>query len=152
MVLPGLMALVMAGTAEAMASEARRDSVPHPAGRLAPPASVHCHRDDLTSDSGTVSAFERGTDSTRIEITTDCGSVETFILPHLQGNVADHFLLWGRPFGLEVWPEIETAPGRLRNGLQAIVWVCADAGVAPLVDWRPDSPAGRQRPHGAKKG
>ena len=113
-----------------------------PSGRLAPPAQVQCDRNQLTSYSGTVSTFDRQADTTHIEITTDWGSVEAFALPHPDGGPEQHFLLWGEPFKAEDWAQIEVEPGQLAEGLQAIVWVCEDESIMPVVDWRPGTPEG----------
>ncbi|HET6592627.1 MAG TPA: hypothetical protein VFG48_06905 [Xanthomonadales bacterium] len=112
------------------------------AGRLAPPADVSCDRNRLTSYSGNVTRYERSVEQTRIEITTARGSVEAFTLPHPDGRPEARYLLWGESFGAEDWPQIETAPGRLKIALQAIVWVCEDPSMPLLVDWRPSAPGG----------
>ena len=112
---------------------------PAPAGRLAPPTQVRCERNQLTSYTGSVNAFERSPASIRIVIRTNWGSEETFTLPHPDGRPESHFLLWGKTFGPDDWQLIEQAPGQLIDDLQAIIWVCEDENIPPLIDWRPGS-------------
>jgi hypothetical protein len=132
-----LLCLAIASATGVGANEVN-DSAARPAsGRLAPPPTLQCDRNQLTSYSGTVTSYERTDEQTLIEITTDWGSVEPFTLPHADGRVEQHFLLRGKPFNPENWSQIESAPGQIFEHTQAIVWVCEDAAIAPVADWRP---------------
>jgi hypothetical protein len=132
-----LLCLAIASATGVGANEVN-DSAARPAsGRLAPPPVLQCDRNQLTSYSGTVTSYERTDEQTRIEITTDWGSVESFTLPHADGLVEQRFLLWGEPFQSTDWSQIESAPGQLIENTQAIVWVCEHPAITPVVDWRP---------------
>jgi hypothetical protein len=142
-----LLALAVASATGAGADEGNDPAARPASGRLAPPPVLQCDRNQLTSYSGTVTGYERTDEQTRIAITTDWGSVESFTLHHPDGRVEELFLLWGEPFKLENWRQIETAPGDLIEGLQAIVWICEESSVGPVVDWRPGEKARSQIPH-----
>jgi hypothetical protein len=126
-----MLALAGVAAAGAGASGAFPHAVSSAGARLAPPATLRCDRNQLTSFNGEVTSYERTAEQTRIEITTDWGSVESFTLPHADGRVEQRFLLCAD------WSQVETAPGQLIDGMQAIIWVCEHPAVTPVVDWRP---------------
>ena len=110
---------------------------PAAAGRLIPPKSLKCDINRLTSHTGIVSSYTHEPKSTRIEITTNWGSVERFTLSHTDGRPESHYLLWGEPFQAEDWDQIVSANGELRESINAIAWVCRDEAIPPVIDWRP---------------
>lgn len=106
-------------------------------GRLAPPASPGCSRDHLTAYTGVVSSYSRGATALRLTIRTDESTVEKVVLQYRRGEDVARWFLYGRErFERRHWQEIERAPGRLKAGARATVWVC-DNGSQPVVDWEP---------------
>ncbi len=106
-------------------------------GRLAPPAAPGCSRDHLTSFTGVVSSYSRTPTQLRLTVKTDDDTVEKFVLKYRPGEDAARWFLFGRErFEPRHWREIERAPGRLKAGARATVWVCDD-GAQPVVDWEP---------------
>lgn len=125
--------LLLSGTALAQDDEGGH------AGRLAPPVSVTCDRDQLTSWTGDVTGYRRDETSIWIEISTDENTVEETAIEHSGfADAAARYLLWGEPFGYSDWTAIEAAPGKLLDGMRATVWVCSDGRTPPVIDWRPD--------------
>lgn len=107
-------------------------------GRLAPPASISCDRNQLTSWTGEVSGYGRGKESSWLEISTDEDTVEHTSIEH-EGSAdsSTHYLLWGEPFSSSDWPAIETSPGKLVKGMRATAWICMDGKTSPVINWRP---------------
>lgn len=106
-------------------------------GRIGPPASLNCSRNDLTSFTGRVLAYSRAKDRLFIRVRTDEQTTENFTLRYRRKDeLAKWFLLRAEPFKAEDWQLIETARGRLRVGMRATVWVCND-NPQPVVDWQP---------------
>jgi hypothetical protein len=104
--------------------------------RVRPPAQVNCARDryHLTSYTGVVVQFERGTDRTTLRINTDWDTTEDVEIVHKGSDPARWFLFRGNPFVQGDWSRITDADGRLRKGTRASAWVCSD-GTNPVVDW-----------------
>lgn len=106
-------------------------------GRLAPPPTVACPRDHLTSYTGQVTQWSRTPDQTTLTIDTDWDTRETVTLKHPgEPDARRFFLLDARPFTAADWTTIERAPGALHDGMRATAWVC-DEGHQPIVDWQP---------------
>ena len=126
-------ALILSGTAQAQDNDGEH------AGRLAPPVSVSCDRDQLTSWTGDVTGYRRDDTSIWIQISTDEDTVEETAIEHSGfADAAARYLLWGEPFGYSDWTAIEATPGKLLDGMRATVWVCSDGRTPPVIDWRPD--------------
>lgn len=105
--------------------------------RLRPPASLQCARDHLTSLQGRILAYQRGKKSLSLRVRTDEQTTEKFTLQWKASEQAEKwFLLRGEEFKVADWKHIESAPGKLRNGMRLIVWVCDD-GSKPIFDWHP---------------
>jgi hypothetical protein len=108
-----------------------------PGGRLRPPDSIECSRDKLTSFTGVVRQWSRAPKRIRLRVDTDEETRERFELLIKKGeDITRRFLIRGGKFGQESWKEIEAAPGKLRPGVRATVWVC-EGGSNPVVDFHP---------------
>ena len=121
--------LVCAGALEIWAAP-QRDA------RVRPPARVECARDrhHLTSYTGVVLRFSRGTDRTTLRIRTDWDTTEDVVIVHKGSDARPWFLFRGDAFGQEDWTKITDAEGQLRKDVHATAWVCSD-GSNPIVDW-----------------
>jgi hypothetical protein len=105
--------------------------------RIAPPSSLKCSRDHLTSFMGRVIAYQRTPTRIFIRVRTDEETTESFTLKFTRnGDPARLFLLRGEEFKPGDMKLIEVSTGRLRKPMRAIVWVCDD-GSNPVIDWRP---------------
>jgi hypothetical protein len=125
-------AVFLSCAAVAQDSGARRMS------RLAPPPTITCNRNQLTSWTGVITGYRRESDRTWLEISTDEKTVERTTLGHEgQANASSRYLLWNKPFLTKDWAVIEQSPGVLKNGMRATVWVCEDGKTPPIVDWQP---------------
>lgn len=102
-------------------------------GRLMPPESLRCERNDLTSYAGLATRYSRTKQEIRVTIETDAGTRETVTAPVTGTN-----LLNGVAFAETDWHTIESSPGVLRSGIRVIAWVCLDGKTPPVLDWRPD--------------
>jgi len=110
--------------------------------RLAPPPSVECDRNLLTSWTGVVTEYQRRLGETRISIHTDYGTDESATLKHEgSDDPSGSFLIFGRPFQPGDWRRIEAAPGVIIKGVRATAWVCEIANARVVIDWRPGEPA-----------
>ncbi|HEX5000344.1 MAG TPA: hypothetical protein VFY29_19130 [Terriglobia bacterium] len=107
--------------------------------RLRPPSSLQCSRDHLTSFQGRVVEYKRDKQEIALRVRTDEATNESFMLKWTPEEKAETwFLLLGEEFKAQDWNRIESATGKLRNGMRIIVWVCDD-GSKPVFDWRPDA-------------
>jgi hypothetical protein len=114
--------------------------------RIAPLSSLTCDRNQLTSWSGLVAEYDRGTGSTRLVIHTDHETVESAVIGHHDSDdPSASFRLFGQPFESQHWSRIESAPGVLLEGMRATAWVCEDPDIGIIIDWRPGEPSGRSR-------
>lgn len=105
--------------------------------RLAPPASLKCPRNNLTSFMGKVTNYQRTQSRIFIRVRTDEETTENFTLKFTKNDDPTRlFLLRGEEFKQSDLKLIEVSTGRLRNPMRAIVWVCDD-GSNPVIDWRP---------------
>ncbi|HWQ31428.1 MAG TPA: hypothetical protein VNQ79_00985 [Blastocatellia bacterium] len=105
--------------------------------RLAPPESLKCSRDHLTSFTGKVTAYQRRPGRIFLRLRTDEETTESFTLRFSpKDDPAKWFLLKREPFTQRDWTLIESRPSQLRPGMRATVWVCDD-GSKPVVDWQP---------------
>lgn len=105
--------------------------------RLAPPESLKCSRDHLTSFTGKVTAYQRRPGRVFLRLRTDEETTESFTLRFSpKDDPAKWFLLKREPFTQRDWTLIESRPSQLRPGMRATVWVCDD-GSKPVVDWQP---------------
>jgi hypothetical protein len=121
----------------AMRSADLTNNIGAPPQRLRPPASLKCSRDHLTSFQGRILEYKRGKNNIYLRVRTDEDTTETFNLKWEAPDKAEKwFLLRGEAFKAEDWKLIESAPGKLNDGVRIIVWVCDD-GSKPVFDWRP---------------
>jgi hypothetical protein len=121
-----------------LAAQARRAPQP-PAGgqRVAPPAALTCDRNHLTSFMGRVLLYQRKPNQIVLRMRTDEATTERFTITSPKGEPLEKFLLLrGQVFTASDWNGIERAPGKLKSGMRAIVWVC-DNAKNPVIDWRP---------------
>jgi hypothetical protein len=103
--------------------------------RVAPPEAIACRRDQLTLYSGAVLSYRRVVGLTTLRIRTDWETTETVRIRHPGSRDPSRwFLIERAPFTPADWVRIESAPGKLRPGVRAAAWVCAD-GSQPVVDW-----------------
>ena len=101
------------------------------AGRLAPPASVSCKRDDLTVYAGVVRSYKRQKSGTAITIATTAETVERVTIQ----DPLRSYLINGTPFTPKDWNRIERVEGKLLPGMGARAWVCRDGRT--IIDWLP---------------
>ena len=106
--------------------------------RIRPPQGLPCSPDHLTSLIGEVKSYSRTSRNVKLAIRTDWNSEESAEVRWTTAakEAQDYFLLNGEPFKVEDFEKIETKPGKLKNGMRAIVWVC-EGGHQPVIDWRP---------------
>ena len=103
-----------------------------------PPAAITCDRNQLTSWTGSVSGYGRGSAKSWIEISTDDDTIEsTEIDHHDQTDASASFLLWSKTFTAADWARIEQSPGVLIEGIRATAWICLDGQTSPVIDWQP---------------
>ena len=102
-------------------------------GRIRPPASVTCPRNDLTVYTGRVTKMERQKTETSFTIATDWKTTERVTVRHPDSADPDaSFLFKGKPFGKADW-DVIAPKGTLRDGIRANAWVCRDGRV--IVDF-----------------
>lgn len=109
-------------------------------GRLAPPLTLSCSRDNTTSFTGRVLAYRRSAVRVSIRVRTDEETTEEFTLRVPQrGDASRLFLINGERFTSSDWKRVEARAGRLRPRMRATVWACyeGDRPKAELIDWRP---------------
>jgi len=105
--------------------------------RLRPPATLQCSRDRLTAFQGRILEYKHGKQEIFLRVRTDEDTTESFTLKwDAAGKAETSFLMRGEVFAAEDWKKIESAPGKLHDGMRVIVWVCDD-GSKPVLDWRP---------------
>lgn len=115
-----------------------KDNGGRPHGRIAPPASISCDRNQLTSWTGKVSGYRRQEKTTWLEISTDERTFEHTTIEHAgAADALTHYLLWGEQFRQADWQVIESSPGKLINGMRATAWICSDGKTPPVIDWQP---------------
>lgn len=111
-------------------------------GRLAPPESVKCDRNHLTSFTGKILSYSRKPGRVSLRVRTDEETTESFTLRYAKSeDAARWFLMRGEPFKRTDWALIERRRYRLRQPMRATVWVCDD-GSNPMIDWRPGERGG----------
>jgi hypothetical protein len=109
-------------------------------GRIAPPAGLKCSRDNMTSFTGRVLAYQRSQARVFIRVRTDEATTESFTLRlPKSGNAAGVFLLNGEPFKQRDWSKVELSKGTLRSNMRATVWACYQGNEPKpeVIDWRP---------------
>ena len=111
-----------------------------PQGRIVPPSSLKCDRNDLTAYDGRILAYRRRVGKTFLRIRTNFDTTEEVTIRHRgTADPSKFYLLNGQPFLKSDWRRIEKSRGVLRTGMRANVWVCRDnPSIQPVVDWRPD--------------
>ena len=115
-----------------------QDSSGRRAGRLSPPDTITCDRNQLTSYTGEVTGYRREEHASWLEISTDEGTIEQVSIDHDEAaDATAHYLLWSDPFPSMDWDAIETTPGKLIQNMRATAWICQDGTAAPVVDWKP---------------
>ena len=105
--------------------------------RGAPPASVLCGWDQVTSFSGLVNDYNRAPGIISFTISTDWGTEERVAIEQEDNEFEPYFLLFSRPFSKDGWQLIESEPGKLLPNVRATAWVCLDGVTPPLIDWQP---------------
>ena len=118
-----------AGRQDARAPEAEeRDA------RTRPPDDLTCPQNDLASHTGVVTEYHRENGRTRLRIRTDSHTTARVDVRHPgTEDPSPWFLFRGQPFADSDWSRIEARHGRLRPGVRATAWVCADGRTR--VDW-----------------
>jgi hypothetical protein len=102
-------------------------------GRMRPPESVTCPRNDLTVYAGRVTSLERQKAATLLTIVTDWKTTERVTIRHPESADPDaSFLFKGKPFAKTDW-DVIAPKGTLGEGLRANAWVCRDGRV--IVDF-----------------
>lgn len=98
-------------------------------GRIRPPDAVTCDRNELTLYSGRVTAFTRTKSKMTITVATDWDTTEKV------NSKSARYLVNTEPLRAADWK-------RVGKGTRANVWVCRQAGIAPVIDWRPGEKRG----------
>jgi hypothetical protein len=113
---------------------------PQERGRLMPPSSLKCDRNDLTLYDGKVLNYRRSRGRTYLRIRTSFDTIEAVTIRHSgTDDPSQFFLLNAEPFAKSDWQLIEKSKGVLKPGMRANVWVCrGNPAIQPVVDWRPD--------------
>lgn len=109
-------------------------------GRIAPPAGLKCSRDNTTSFTGRVLAYQRTAGRVFIRVRTDEATTESFTLRFPKsGDASAVFLLNGEPFKQRDWSKVERRKGTLRSNMRATVWACYQGNEPKpeVIDWRP---------------
>jgi hypothetical protein len=102
-------------------------------GRLRPPESVTCPRNDLTVYAGRVTKMERLKSEISLTIVTDSKTTERVTIRHPDTADPDaSFLFKGKPFARTDW-DVIAPKGTLGEGIRANAWVCRDGRV--IVDF-----------------
>jgi len=111
-----------------------------PRGRLMPPSSLKCDRNDLTVYDGKVLNYRRNKGSTYLRIRTNFDTTEAVTIRHPgTDDPSQSYLLNAEPFTKSDWRRIEKRKGVLKPGMRANIWVCrGNPAIQPVVDWRPD--------------
>jgi hypothetical protein len=138
-----LLALTLAG---AVLSAQRNGRAPDDGAKARPPEDLPCSRNELTSFTGKVTSYERTPTRIRLGIRTDWDTDERLVLTLSSGeNGLKGILLERKPLHESDWPVVESAPGKLKHGMRATVWVCE--GVAnPVLDWQPPPDTSTAKP------
>lgn len=115
-------------------------------GRLMPPASLSCDRNNTTSFTGRITAYSRSARRIFVRVRTDEQSTEQFTIRLGRGEDASRkFLFQGEAFKAGDWKRIERQRGMLKPGMRAIIWACRDDNDdihAEVIDWRPNENEG----------
>ena len=111
-----------------------------PRGRLMPPLSLKCDRNDLTVYDGKVLDYRRSKGRTYLRIRTNFDTTEAVTIRHPgTDDPSPFFLLNAEPFTKSDWRRIEKKKGVLKLGMRANIWVCrGNPAIQPVLDWRPD--------------
>jgi hypothetical protein len=105
--------------------------------RARPPDALKCSRDNLTSFQGRILEYKRGPQELSLRVRTDEETTESFTLKWgTAEKIETWLLLRGESFKAEDWKQVESAAGKLHEGMRIIVWACED-GSKPVFDWRP---------------
>jgi len=140
LVLTGAIIISISSTVRPQARKAPQpqNERPRAAGqRIAPPSSLKCPRDHLTSFMGRITKYQRTQTRILIRVRTDEETTENFTLKFTRNDDPTRlFLLRGEEFKRSDLKLIEVSTGRLREPMRAIIWVCDD-GSNPVIDWRP---------------
>lgn len=99
-------------------------------GRVRPPESLGCDRNELTSFTGEVTRYSRTDRVISLAIHTDANTNESFELPE-----PVRLRFGGQEFRAEDWSKVESAKGKLKEEVRATVWVCE--GGPKTLDWEP---------------
>jgi len=130
--------IILASSLMACSSLAHSEPPAAQTGRIMPPATIVCDRNELTSWSGEVTGYRRESDQTWIEIHTDAETVESTTIAHTgKADASEHYLLWAQAFTEEDWQKVEQSSGVLRPGMRATAWICSDGVTPAVIDWQP---------------
>ncbi|HKS28824.1 MAG TPA: hypothetical protein VJS44_13450 [Pyrinomonadaceae bacterium] len=115
-------------------------------GRLMPPATLSCDRNNTTSFTGRITSYSRTSRRIFIRVRTDEQTTEQFTIRLGRGEDASgKFLFQGEAFKAEDWKKIERGRGVLKPRMRATIWACRDDNDdfhAELIDWRPNETEG----------
>jgi hypothetical protein len=105
--------------------------------RVAPPLTLECDRNSLTSYSGVVTEYRRTEKSISITISTEWDTVEEVTVEYsAERSSNSYFLLNGQQFSTGDWKKVESEPGIPIAGLRVFAWICLDLQTPPVIDWR----------------
>jgi len=107
------------------------------ADRLMVPEYVSCNRNQLTSWTGPITAYNHSLGTTQFTVITDDGTLERLSLEYeKESELMDQYFLNGKSFVESDWQHIESAEQQLLSGIRATVWLCLDEAVHPVVNWQ----------------
>lgn len=106
-------------------------------GRLAPPSSVTCARNQLTVYAGKAVAWRQFEDHSELTVSTDWGTTEKVTIPGSADDQLKSYLLHGGTFQVPHKQRVFDKSRQLQANVRVNAWVCADKAVPPVLDWQP---------------
>jgi hypothetical protein len=108
------------------------------ADRLLVPEYVSCDRDQLTSWTGQVVAYNHHDIKTQITLDTDDGTTESLTLELSQADtLMAQYYVHGKHFTPSDWVKIEDEDLHILPNIRATVWLCHDTSILPIINWLP---------------
>lgn len=110
------------------------------AQRLAVPDYLSCDRNQLTAWMGVVTYLSHRGGSLSLRMSTDFQTVESLALKRPDtGSLMAQMRLHGAPFTQNDWSLLYRTNGVVRSPLRAVIWLCADREIPPVINWQPVS-------------
>lgn len=108
--------------------------------RLAVPSYLSCDRNQLTSWIGVVNYLQHRGSTLSLRISTDFKTEESLHLnlPN-EASLVQQMRLNDAPFTAKDWGLLYDTNGILRHQLRAVIWLCSDQHIKPVINWQPPS-------------